>query len=169
MKTGTKKLVFPFVFTALFCSLIFYLQPWAKGRIKLIGRGVSIELRDIWGRCTSLTSDDEALEVFAGTYRPKLIQVTSPENDSPEFAIQCKGPWGKLSQIKVKKDETTVIECGPPFKAVAKVSRRERVVSVGYSIIGKAGEDYSSAFGWPEVTVLDEKENVLAMGRFGAG
>lgn len=169
MKTGTKKLVLPLGFAAVFCGLIFYLQPWAKGRIKLIGQGVSIELRDIWFRHVSLTSGDEALEVFAGTYKPQLIQVTSPENDSPESAIQCKGPWGKLAKIKVNKDETTVIECGPPLKAVAKVSRRDRLMSVGYSIVGKAGADYTSAFSWPEVTVLDEKENVLAMGRFGAG
>ena len=169
MKNGTKKLVLTLVFVAVACALLFYLQPWAKGRIKLIGSGVSIELRDIWGRRASLTSDDEALEVFAGTYRPKLIQVTPPENDSPESAIQCKGPWGELSKIKVKKDEMTVIECGPPFKVVAKVSRRESVLSIGFSILGIAGADYTSAFGWPEVTVLDEKENVLAMGRFGAG
>ena len=169
MKTGTKKLFLPLAFAAVFFCLMIYLQPWAKGRIKLIGQGVSIELRNTWGRRASLTSGDEALEVFVGTYRPKLIQVTSPENDSPEFTIQCKGPWGKLEKIKVKKGETTVIECGPPFKAVAKVSRRDRLISVGFSILGKAGEDYTSAFGWPEVAVLDEKENVLAMGRFGAG
>ena len=169
MKTRMKKLVFPLVFTAVFFCLMIYLQPWAKGRIKLIGQGVSIELRNTWGRHVSLTSGDEALEVFVGTYRPKLIQVMPPENNSPEFAIQCKGPWGELSKIKVKKNETTVIECGPPFKAVAKVSRRERLISVGFSILGIASEDYTSAFGWPEVTVLDEKENVLAMGRFGAG
>ena len=91
------------------------------------------------------------------------------EVDNPEFAIQSKGPWGELSRIKVKEGETTLIECGPPFKAKAKVLRRERVVSVGYWIVGKAGADYTKAFSWPEVTVVDEKDYVLAMGRFGAG
>ena len=170
MKTGTKKLVALLGFVAVLCGVIIHLQPWEKGRIKLIGQGVSIELRDIWGRRASLTSNGEAVEAFAGTYRPKSIQITAKEKTGREFSIKTEGPWGELSKIKVRKNETTVIECGPPLKTEAKISRKGSIVSIEFSVIGKAREDYTcSVPDSGEMTILDEQENVLSMGRFGVG
>jgi len=165
-----KKLVAFIGFAVVVAGITIYLLPHGKGRIKLVGQGVSIKLRGSWGRTLALNSNSEAVEAFTGTYRPHSIKITVKEESGREFSIKTDGPWGELSKIEVKKNETTVIECGPPLTAEDKISAQGGIVSVGFSLIGKAREDYTrSISSLCDVTILDEQENVLSMGRSGSG
>lgn len=171
MKPVVKKLLVVIGIAILVCCVIIYVQSQGKGYIQLEGKGVSVELGGSWGRHVTVASNGEAVEAFAGIYRPWQIKITAKDETGQEYSIRTnRGPWGELSRVEIKKDETTTIECGPPLKAQAKVSRSGQSVSVGFSITGKAQEDYTSGLSsLPEVKIVDEGGNVLSMGKFAFG
>jgi hypothetical protein len=121
----------------------------------------------------------------ADTYTPASItaQAAAAGKVKPElWSIKSTGPFGKLAQIEVKEGCTSAIDAGPPFTLKALVSKAAvvpggKVVSIGFTITGKAGEVYSpstikkgqSAVPAPQVQILDEKGNVLAQGTFAYG
>lgn len=167
----SKKLALIFLVIAIVvCGAIVFLQSRGKGYIRLEGKGVRLELSGAWGRGVSVASDNEEVEAFAGIYLPRSIQITA-QKDGQSYTISSKGPWGELSRVEIKKDETTVIKCGPPLKAKADVRRSGREVSLGLSVTGCAGEGYSlrSLRQVPGVKIVDEAGNLLSEGKFAFG
>jgi hypothetical protein len=152
------------------CGAVFFIQSRDEGYIKLEGKGVHMQLGGAWRRRVSVSSNNEGVQAFAGVYRPRSIQIIA-QKDGQGYTISSNGPWGELSRVEVKKDETTVIKCGPPLKAKADVRRSGREVSLGLSVVGCAGEGYSlrSLRQVPGVKIIDEAENVLAEGKFAFG
>jgi len=154
----------------ILCGLIVFIQSRDEGYIKLEGNDVYMQLGGAWRRRVSVASNDEAVQAFAGLYRPRSIKIIA-EKDGQGYTISSNGPWGELSKVEIKKDETTVIKCGPPLKAKADVRRSGREVSLGLSITGAAGEIYGprSLRQVPGVKIIDEAGNLLSEGKFAFG
>ena len=152
------------------CGAVVFVQSRGKGYIKLEGKGVHLELGGSWGRRVSAASDNEAVQAYAGVYRLRSIEITA-EKDGQSYTIRSTGPWGELSKVEIRKDETTVIKCGPPLKAKADVRRSGREVSLGLSVTGCAGEMYGprSLRQVPGVKIVDEAGNLLSEGKFAFG
>jgi hypothetical protein len=152
------------------CAVIILLQSQDEGYVKVEGKGVRLLLGGAWGRSVSAASGNEAVKASAGIYRPKSIEITA-EKDGQSYTITSRGPLGTSSKVEIKKDETTVIKCGPPLKAKADVRRSGREVSLGLSVTGCAGEIYSlrSLRNVPGVKIIDEKDNLLSEGKFAFG
>ncbi|MHC4659561.1 MAG: hypothetical protein ACYS83_10385 [Planctomycetota bacterium] len=149
------------------------------GYIKLDVTGAIMQLsRDWWSRVT-VSSDTEKIKVKTGTYRPRRLEIVK-EGGGNKWRIFSSGPWGDLRTVKVRKDETTVLKPGEPFFISANVRQQRqsgsRLVSIGISIIGRAGEHYSSRIakngrdvGAPKLKIVDESGKVLASGKFKYG
>jgi hypothetical protein len=151
------------------------------GYIKLDVTGAIMQLsRDWWSRVT-VSSDTEKIKVKTGTYRPRRLEIVK-EGGGNKWRIFSSGPWGDLRTVKVRKDETTVLKPGPPLLVSADVGQQRRPgsadkrVSVGISIIGRAGEHYSPRIakngrdvGAPKLKIVDESGKVLASGKFKYG
>ncbi len=146
------------------------------GYVKLDVPGAKMQLGGLWSRVT-VSSDSEKLKVKAGTYRPRQLEIVK-EDSGNKWRILSSGPWGNLRTIKVKKDETTVVKAGAPLLVSTDVQHRpgSRLVSIGFSITGQAGEQYSPRvarngrdLGTPKLKIVDESGKVLASGKFEYG
>ncbi|MHC5059583.1 MAG: hypothetical protein ACYTFK_00645 [Planctomycetota bacterium] len=147
------------------------------GHIKLDAPGARMQLSSGLWYSVNIKPDAGELEVKAGTYRPRMLEIVK-ESGPDKWRIYSTGPWGKLGTIKVKKDETTVVKAGPAILVSADVQRRSgsRSVSIGFSITGQAGEQYSPHvtrngrdLGTPKLKIVDESQKVLASGKFEYG
>ncbi len=92
------------------------------------------------------------------------------------WQISSRGPWGDLSRVKVKNEETTVVKLGPPLLIKPKISQRSSLVSIDFSMTGQAGEHYSASvtkngrrLAAPGLKIVDEAGKVLASGKFEYG
>jgi hypothetical protein len=98
------------------------------------------------------------------------------KQDADTWRLESRGPWGDLSTIRVKNNETKVLKLGPPFQIQTKVHRRVKVVSIDFAIIGRAGERYRNSIMLnnkrapaPKVKIINENGGVLASGKFEYG
>lgn len=156
--------------------LAVYFYSRRQGYIKIDAPGVEMKLRSGWFRSASVGSGEEPVAVRARTYRPERLSITGKQ-DGSTWQISSYGPWGELANIKVTNDETTVLKLGPPFLLKTDVRQiRTRAVSIGLSLIGQAGEHYSSqitknrrAVGVPTLQIVDESGKVLVAGKFEYG
>lgn len=151
----------------------FYLQ--GQGYIKIDTTGVKMDLWGGWFKKIEIVSDPEPVAVKAREYSPARLWLATKEEENT-WQLQSRGPWGKLSEIDVKDDETTVLKLGPPFLIKPDVSQRDSQVSIGLSIVGLAGEHYSAAVNKngrileaPTVRIVDKAGETLASGKFEYG
>jgi hypothetical protein len=151
-----------------------YLQP--RGLVKIDADGAQMQLRGgPFGRVKTISSPGPAA-LGTGTYRPQHLAIVTKQNGDT-WQIESRGPWGKLEQVEVKENQTTTLELGPPFVIKPEVSKNSpQQVSIGLSIIGKAGEQYRNVvtkneqrIPAPKVKILDEAGTVLASGNFEYG
>jgi hypothetical protein len=78
--------------------------------------------------------------------------------------------------IKVRKDETTIVKVGEPFTIKTDARRAGRIISIGLSIVGRAGEKYfprpmkkGKVVPRPKFEIIDEAGNILDSGQFEYG
>jgi hypothetical protein len=95
---------------------------------------------------------------------------------SDTWQLESRGPWGELSTIRVKSNETTVLKLGPPFQIKPKVLFTGTKVEIDFAIIGQAGEHYRNLITQnnkrapaPGVKIMAEDGSVLATGKFAYG
>jgi hypothetical protein len=104
----------------------------------------------------------------------RRLTVTVKEGNDT-WRLDGARPLGALEKITVGRGETAVIKCGPPLTVRADVNRSRDYVSVGYKLVGTAGEHYESI--WknglqveaPAVEIVDETGQVLSSGNFSYG
>lgn len=149
------------------------------GYIKLDVTGAIMQLSGGWWSRVAISSDTEKIKVKTGTYKPQRLEIVK-EAGPDKWRIYSLGPWGDLRTVKVRKDETTVLRPGEPLLISADVGQRRRsgsrLVSIGISIAGRAGEHYSPRIakngrgvGVPKLKIVDESGKVLASGNFEYG
>ena len=85
-------------------------------------------------------------------------------------------PWGELRKVRVSKGDTTVLRIGPPLVIRTDVQKNISIVSIGLSLVGRAGENYSAQvlthgenLPAPKLKIVDEMGKVLATGTFEYG
>ena len=152
-------------------------QSRQTGYIKLetLGFDAHMNLRSGWWNKVLVQSSDEPVKVRVGTYRPTYAEITA-KMDGNKWTIDAHGgPWGKLSTIKVEKDQTTVLKPGPTFMVEADVRSRTNRISIGFSIIGQAGEHYEMVtkdgrrIPAPRLKIVDQAGTILASAKFEYG
>jgi hypothetical protein len=166
------------VIAATVLAVYFYSQQ--QGYIKIDAPGVEMKLRSGWFRSATVTSDSGPVKVRARVYRPERAVITVEKKDEAKWwsLMSRNGPWGELERIKVSKGETTVLKLGPPFTVHTDVRRRDPGVSIGLSLIGQAGEHWSTQVlagkgqkrpAAPRLQIVDESRKVLVSGKFEYG
>ncbi len=155
--------------------LAFCFHSQQKGYIRIDGPGAELQLGSGLFSTTKITSGPKPVTLRARAYRPKRLSIAMKENGST-WRIDSRGPWGDLSRVKVKNDETTVLKLGPPLLIMPKINQRSSLVSVDFSIIGQAGEHYGAGIAKngrrlaaPGLKIVDEVGKVLASGKFAYG
>ncbi len=146
-----------------------------KGYISVDSPGVILNLCGGWFDEANIASDEGPAKVNARIYSPEYMIIEAKQNDDM-WRIDSSGNWGKLANIKVKDNETTRLELGPPFLIKTAVSKSDSLVLINLLIIGRAGEHYSAAImrngktiARPELKIVDEAGNVLASDKFRYG
>lgn len=157
--------------------LLLYCYSLGKGQIKINagGAAATLQLRSGWLGKTTIRSETEATPVNARVQRPEHLSLLMKQ-DSNTWRIDSRGPWGKLSTIKVKNNNTTVLKLGPPFLIKPKVRKSGSQISIDFAIVGQAGERYEKfalkgnrAVRKAKVRIVDETGNVIASGNFEYG
>ena len=159
--------------------LFLFSHSRGKGQIEIDAGDADATLRlrhDWFPKDVLIKSEYEpVVKMRAGVYRPKRLSISTKQDDDT-WLLYCSGPWGELSTIKMKNNETTVIKLGPPFQIEPKVQYAGSRIFIDFDIIGKAGEHYNGVvmlnnkrLPAPKVKIIDEAGNLLASGNFEYG
>ena len=156
---------------AALLSIVFLLQ--STGSVTMDTPGARLLLH---GRLPgSVVVRPGTAEVRARKYRPADLTLTR-DHAGATWQLRSNGPWGQLETVTIKPHQTTAIALGPPLVITPNVNIRRRQVSVGLSIVGRAGEKYRNIIEKnakrnpaPTVQIRDEAGGLLASGRFKYG
>ena len=161
------------VITALVGMLVY--NSTQTGFIKIDTSNTTVTLKGLWGSIVRVGPDTEPVKASAGLYRPRRAEIVKQSNGD-KWQISSRGPWQKLGKIKVTKDQTTTIKLGEPLLVKADVKPRSSLVTIGFSIVGQAGEVYSPQVkknnrdvAAPKLKIVDKEGNILASGKFEYG
>lgn len=158
-------------------GLILFLSLQRKGRVQIDAGGAvaTLRLSNSWFGNAMINSEDQPSKVSARLHRPQWLKI-SMQQGSDTWRLETRGPWGELSTIRVKNNDTTVLKLGPPFQIKTKALYTGSKVSIDFNIIGKAGEHYRNVItqnnkraSAPGVKIIDEDGSVLVSGKFEYG
>jgi hypothetical protein len=158
-------------------GLLLFVSLQKKGLVKIDTGGAvaTLRLRNSWLGNATINSAAQPSKVSARLHRPQWLKM-SMQQGSDTWRLETRGPWGDLSTIRVKNNDTTVLQLGPPFQIKTKTLYTGSKVSIDFNIIGKAGEHYRNVItqnnkraSAPKVKIIDEDGNVLASGKFEYG
>ena len=166
------------IIAAAVLILMLFSGSSSKGQIKVDAGDAIARLQLAGGLFSKATinSGAEPTKVSARAHRPEQLSL-SMKQGGDMWQIDSRGPWGKLSTIKVRNNnETTVLKLGPPFLIKPGVRKSGSNVSIDFAIIGQASEQYQSvikknnrAVPAPKAKIIDETGNVIASGKFEYG
>jgi len=112
----------------------------------------------------------------AGKYMPVMVSLNRTDADGAKWTLRRSGGTDKLSQLRIEAGKTCVIELGPPLVARTDVRQNGRNVSIGLSLVGKAGEKYAAGATKdnkrppaPTLEIIDENEKVIHTDKFEYG
>ena len=157
--------------------LLLLISLQKKGRLQIDAGGAvtTMRLSNNWLGNATINSAAQPCKVSARLHRPQWLKL-SMKQGSDTWRLESRGPWGDLSTIRVKNNNTTVLQLGPPFQIKTKTLYTSSKVSIDFNIIGKAGEHYQNVVmqnnkiaSAPKVKIIDEDGNVLASGKFEYG
>jgi len=144
-------------------------------RLDVGDASAELQVRNGWFTSTTITSAAGPVEVGTRILQARRLSISQKQNGQTWW-IESLGPWGELSRITLKRNETTALRLGPPFLVKPRVSRSGSVVSIDYTIIGEAGEHYRASairdgriVTGAKINIVDEAGNVLNTGRFEYG
>ncbi len=158
--------------------LLLFLSSQKKGMIQIDAGGAvtTLQLSNSWLGNATINSADQPSKVSARLHRPQWLKLSMQQGKSDKWGLESRGPWGQLSTIRVKNNDTTVLQLGPPFQIKTKALFTGSKVSIDFNIIGKAGEHYRNVItqnnrrtSAPGVKIIDEAGSVLATGKFEYG
>lgn len=160
------------------CSIVvLYHYTQRKGHIQIDAGGAdaTMQLRSSLFSNTTIRSDSGPVKVRAITQKPRHLKITA-KHEGKNYQIDSDGPWGTLSKINVKKNDTTLLRCGPPFVIKTNVRNQKGQVLIDFDIKGQAGEQYrkyalknNRTLSGAKLKIIDEEGNVLTTGKFQYG
>jgi hypothetical protein len=155
--------------------LYFYTQRTGYIRLDSGEAKATLDLRSSLLSKESVCSGRQPEMVRARIHRPRHLRL-SIDQGGHNYFILSQGPWGELSKIKVKNNQTAILRLGPPLKIIPKIQKRNSVVEIQYDIVGHAGERYEKfvrknnrAVARASLKIVDEAGNVLESGKFKFG
>jgi hypothetical protein len=158
-------------------GLAAFLYSQRKGYVGIDAGGTdaALRLKNGWLGHVTITSGAEPAEISARIYRPQHLRLSMGQ-DGHTWQIESRGPWADLSKLKVGNEEAVKIRLGPPFLIKSQVHKQGSVVSIGYAIIGRAGEQYqnlitkdSRVVTGAKIKIIDEAGKILESGKFKYG
>jgi hypothetical protein len=156
-------------------TLLFYMQRKGFVGIDAGGANALLHLNSSWLTSAIIASGSEPAKIGARIYRPQFLSLSMGQAGHT-WKIESRGPWGNLSKIKVRNNEATAIRLGPPFLIKAEINKNSSIISIGYAIIGQAGEQYENLITkdnrtvtGAKIKIVDETGNVLKSGSFEFG
>ena len=156
-------------------TLFFYSQGTGYVGIDAGGADAVLQLQNNWLGHESITSGTEPAAIGARIYRPQFLSL-SKDRGGQTWQLESWGPWADLSTVKVRNNQATVIRLGPPFLIKPDVNRNGSILSIGYTIIGQAGEQYhdfirknDGIVTGAKISIFDETGNILESGNFKYG
>lgn len=173
-----KIIVIPLIIVVLIGIIfLYYSQQTGYIKIDVPGFEADLSLRGPGGAKTISASDITPQEIRAGTYKPERAVVRFTKTSDQWWAIFCRSePWGKLATVNVAEGQTTVLKFGPPLAIRTDAQPKNQTVSIGLSLVGRAGEHYNPQVLMPKgrppapkIKIVDEAGNVLASGNFEYG
>jgi hypothetical protein len=163
------------IITAAGLAVLLYSQRKGYMGIDAGGADVTLRLRNSWLSHLTITSGAEPAKIGARIYRPQHLRLSMGQ-DGHTWRIESRGPWADLSKLKVGNKEAVKIRLGPPFLIKSKVNKQGSVISIGYAIIGQAGEQYqnfitkdSRVVTGAKIKIIDEAGKILESGKFKYG
>lgn len=157
-------------------SLVYYYTQ-GKGYIEIDTGGVdaTLQLRNSFLGHVTVHSGVEPAEARAIIHRPRHLKMEI-KRDGHNYQIDSDGPWGSLSKINLNKNKTTLLRFGPPFVIKPDVHNKGNHISIDFSILGQAGEQYrkyalknNRRISGAKLKIIDEEGNVLENGKFRYG
>ena len=87
------------------------------------------------------------------------------------MSLTSYGPWGDISKLRIKNNETLSLKVGPPLVIKPSLSKQSGMVSIGFLVYGQAGERYAipKLPKRPGIKIIDEKGKILESGNFAYG
>lgn len=166
-------------FAIIAASLLFLLSYFQReGQIEIDAGDTDATLRVrriLFSDKVLIKSQEWPVTMPARIYKPQRLSVSKVQ-DGDTWLLYSSGPWGKLSKIKVKNKDITVLRLGPPLEIKPNVRYTGSRVLVDFNIIGRSGEHYSSVImrnnkrvAAPKVRIIDETGNILASGKLEYG
>jgi hypothetical protein len=156
-------------------TLLFYSQRKGYVGIDADGAEAVLRLRNNWFGHKTITSGAEPAAISARIYRPQFLSLSMGQGGHT-WKIESWGSWGNLSKIKVRNNEATAIRLGPPFLIKPEVHKSSSILSIGFAIVGQAGEQYQNfitknnrAVTGAKISIFDETGNILESGNFKYG
>ncbi|MBN2589606.1 MAG: hypothetical protein JXA96_07080 [Sedimentisphaerales bacterium] len=115
-------------------------------------------------------SENEPVLINTRVTKPMSLTISKTQ-DSNSLQLVSYGPWGDLSRIKIKNNETLSLKVGPPLIIKPTISNYKGTVRMGFSVVGQAGEQYQipRTKTNPKVKIMDENGNIIASGNFAYG
>jgi len=152
--------------------LYYFTNSLVNGYIEIDAGGADavLQLRSGFLGSETISSKSEPIQVNNRILKPKALTL-SKFQDNNGTNLSCYGPWGNISKIRIKNNETTKIRLGQPLLIKPSISNVGGYVSIGFSIVGHAGEIYEIARTEPvpKIKIIDEQGNTLASGNFAYG
>lgn len=112
----------------------------------------------------------------AGRYMPITVSLSRTDTDGVKWTLRRVGGEDKLSQFQIEPGKTLALKLGPPLVAKTDVRQNGRNVTIGFSLVGKAGEQYAPGamkgnkrLPAPTFEIIDETEKVIHTGKFDYG
>ena len=156
-------------------ALYLYIHRTGYIRLDADRAKATLDLKSSLLSKTSVGSGQQPEAVHARIHRPRHLRLSIHQNKDRYFLLS-QGPWGDLTRIKVKNNQTTTLRVGPPLMIKPKIQKRNSVVEIQYDVVGRAGEHYEKFVrknkGYvvgASVRIIDEGGNVLEKGRFQYG
>ena len=158
-------------------ALTFRLYCLGKGLVEIDAGGATaeLEIRGSLFNKTTMSTGTGPWRVRGRVHRPQRLSL-SMQQEGQNWRIDSHGPWGHLSRIKLKNNQTKTLRLGPPFLIRPNISKSGSRIAIDYAIVGQAGEQYQNLAtknGRPvigaELTIVDETGNVLDSGKFKYG
>jgi hypothetical protein len=157
------------IITASAAVIYYYTQRYGFIKIDSGGADATLQLRSSLFGTTTIRSGETPTEVRAILHRPRQLNLSMKQDDRT-WQISTSGPWAKLTKIRVKGNDTMTLRCGPPLLIKPDIRKIGHQLSIDFSIIGQAGEQYQNKpiYG-AKLIIKDEDGNVLEYGKFQYG
>lgn len=119
----------------------------------------------------------EPMPLPVGKYDVYTIQILEWDDQDRRFRMQCLELPESLRSFEIREGESTVLEIGPPMKAIAVPEREGESIVVNVQVWGAHGERYfpyvraddGGLEGWAGMRLLDGQGEELDSGGFEYG